>query len=370
MAGEDARMPTVLLLGDVHPENFGVMPNADNVPVFGVNDFDDACYGPFTWDLKRGATGFMIAVEEEGGFGAKHQRAIARDFIAGYVEGMRHFARQETEGAEQLRPDNSPEILRRLFDKAMKPREKWLWKRYLDEKGRGFRVSKKLTPISYRRDEFQHHVDALAERNGLEPKGRLGTLQVKDVAVRHGQGTASLGLPRYYVLLEGPSRDATDDLIVEFKQARRSALDGLVPNEEFDGGREGARIAHGQAVHLPHGDVFYGNVEIDGLSFMSRERAPFRDDIDLDDLSRGSWSAYAAICGRALAQSHARSDEVGELDYDVEPRILDAIRPEPLFVEDMLDFAEEAFERLRRDHAFFVRDRGLGAFEHLMKSYR
>lgn len=370
MAGEDARMPTVLLLGDVHPENFGVMPNADNVPVFGVNDFDDTCYGPFTWDLKRGATGFMIAVEEEGGFGPKHQRAIARDFIEGYVEGMRHFAQQGTEGAEQLRPDNSPKIVRRLFDKSMKPREKWLWKRYLDEKGRGFRANDELTPIPHRLDEFQAQVDRLAKRNGIEPKGRVGRLQVKDVAVRHGQGTASLGLPRYYILLEGPARDATDDLILEFKQARRSALDGLVPNEEFDEGRVGERVAHGQAVHLSHGDVFYGDVEVDGLSFMSRERAPFRDDIDLDDLSRESWSEYAAVCGWALAQSHARSDEVGKLDYDIEPRILKAIEPVALFVEDVLDFAGEAFERLRRDHDFFVRDREHGAFETLMKSYR
>ena len=35
MAGEDALMPTVLCLGDVHPEDFGVMPSADNVPCFG-----------------------------------------------------------------------------------------------------------------------------------------------------------------------------------------------------------------------------------------------------------------------------------------------------------------------------------------------
>ena len=116
--------------------------------------------------------------------------------------------------------------------------------------------------------------------------------------------------------------------------------------------------------------MFYGDVEVDGLSFVSRERAPFRDDIDLDDLSRQSWSEYAAVCGRALAQSHARSDEVGELDYDIEPRILEAVEPMALFVEHVLEFAGEALERLRRDHGFFVRDRELGAFDSLMKSYR
>ena len=42
MAGEDAMMPTVFALGDGHPANFGIMPSADNVPIFGVNDFDEA----------------------------------------------------------------------------------------------------------------------------------------------------------------------------------------------------------------------------------------------------------------------------------------------------------------------------------------
>ena len=64
IAGEDAWMPTVLTLGDVHPENFGVMPSVDDVPIFGSNDFDEAFYAPFTYDLKRGATGFMIAAAE------------------------------------------------------------------------------------------------------------------------------------------------------------------------------------------------------------------------------------------------------------------------------------------------------------------
>lgn len=80
MAGEDAPMPAVFALGDVHPTNFGVMPSADNVPIFGVNDFDEAHYAPFTWDLKRGAVGFLLAAEEEGGHRRSRQRAIARHF--------------------------------------------------------------------------------------------------------------------------------------------------------------------------------------------------------------------------------------------------------------------------------------------------
>jgi uncharacterized protein (DUF2252 family) len=152
---------------------------------------------------------------------------------------------------------------------------------------------------------------------------------VKDVALRHGQGTASLGLARYYCLIEGPSKDATDDITTEFKRARRSALHGLAPSSgDFNAGDKGERIAHGQSVHLVQGDVFYGNTEIDGMSFMVRERAPFRDDINLDDLSKKQWRHYASACGHALAQAHACSDDAGKLDYDIADRRLHPERRE------------------------------------------
>jgi len=370
MAGEDARMPTVLALGDVHPENFGIMPNADNVPIFSVNDFDDVYYGPFTWDLKRGATGFMLAAAEAGGHGPKRQRKIASHFLKGYIEGIGFYAAHETEGRAEFRPDNSPEIIRELFEDSRESRESWLWDRYLDESGRGFRANDEFTPISTRRGEFQKYINALARKNKIGKSGRVGELRVKDVALRHGQGTASLGLARYYVLLEGPGKDATDDLIIEFKRARRSALDGLVPGQDFNAGDKGDRIAHGQSVHLAQGDVFYGEMEIDGMSFMCRERAPFRNDIDLDDLSKKSWKEYAHACGLALAQAHARSDDAGQLDYDIEPAILEAMAPHELFIDDILDFAGEALERLRQDHACYRRDYELGAFTMVIKSYR
>ncbi|MCE0505982.1 DUF2252 family protein [Roseivivax sp. GX 12232] len=370
MLGADARMPTVLALGDVHPSNFGVMPNADNVPIFGVNDFDDAIYAPFSWDLKRGATGFLIAAEEEGGHKRKRQKKIARKFLRGYLDGIRHFARHETEIHAQMREDNAPKVIRRLFEEARTKRADWLQKRYLDDSGRGFRANDELTPISSRRDEFQGLIDALAKANGIRPEGRAGTLRVKDVAMRHGQGTASLGLPRYYCLLEGPSRDASDDLIVEFKQARRSALEGLVPPHDFDAGTKAERIAHGQSVHLSDGDVFYGSAEIDGLSFMSRERAPFREDIDLDDLSKKTWKRYAHACGWALALAHARSDDAGLLDYDIEESILEAVAPERLFIEDTLRFAEEAVARMRQDQAYYRQDLKMGAFDATLHRYR
>ncbi|ARS53356.1 DUF2252 family protein [Kushneria konosiri] len=375
MAGDDGWMPTVLALGDVHPENFGVMPNVDNVPIFSVNDFDEAYYAPFTWDLKRGATGFMIAAETEGELKRKHRVKVVRHFIEGYIEAMQRLARDGTEQDEEMRFDNAPELIRQLFKDAHEARADWLKEDYLDESGQRFRSTDKLVPISTRRDEFQKITDRLIKSNAIKVPQRALTsegaaMRVKDVAIRRGQGTASLGLDRYYALIEGPQGDGTDDLIIEYKQARRSALAGLVPHTGHEMDTRAERITHAQAVHLIRGDRFYGHVEFDGRSYMSRERAPFRDSIDLDDLSKKEWKQYARICGQVLAGVHALSDEAGKVDYDIEPAIIEAIGPIALFTEDMVAFATQAADRVRRDHEMFQEDHARGAFTQLDRIYR
>ncbi len=362
LAGEDAWLPTVLTLGDVHPGNFGVMPSADDVPIFGVNDFDEAYYAPFTWDLKRGATGFMVAAGTEGGHGPKKQRAIARAFVEGYVAATRRYAAEATEPEEQLRQDNAPKLIRTLIEAGLEDRDAWLKRKYHDEYRRGFRADDEHVPVSSRVKEFQDVVDRFVRENLVEVPERADRMKVKDVCERLGQGTASLGLPRYYLMIEGPRADGSDDLILELKQSRRSALTGLVPPSEFVVGGQAERIAHAQGVHLVRGDRFYGAIEHEGRSYMVRERSPYREDIDLDDLSEKEWKKYARICGGSLAQAHALSDESGLLDHDVEPEILAAIEPEALFVSDIVAFATEAAARVRADHEHFRADHALGAF--------
>jgi uncharacterized protein (DUF2252 family) len=372
MAGDDAWMPTVMCLGDVHPENFGVMPSADDVPIFGVNDFDEAAFAPFTWDLKRGATGFTVSAAVEGGLGRKKRRKIVRRFVRGYVAGISEFGQHETELDHQIRLDTAPPLIRALIEGALQPRDEWLAEEHHDEYRRRFRIDDdELVPVTSRRDEFQEIIERFVSDNDVDVPARAGDMQVKDVAMRKGAGTASLGLPRYYVLIEGVRGDGTDDLVLELKRARRSALAGLVPPESGGGAGSGDRIAHAQTVQIVRGDVFYGSVEIGGLSFMTRERAPYRDDIDLDELSKSEWKEYAETCGRALAHAHSLSDDQTEqVGGDLESRILDAIGNPELFAEDIVRYAEDAADRLGQDHDHFRADHVLGAFERTGANYR
>lgn len=366
MAGEDAWMPTVLTLGDVHPENFGVMPSSDNTPIFGVNDFDEAYWAPFTWDLKRGAVGFMVAAKEEG-VHRKKRRKIVRKLLDGYFSAMEHFAAHGDEAESQIRLDNAPPLIRDLLEEAQRSRDAWLGK-YVDGDGR-FVASKKIVPLTSRIEEFQRIVDAYAEASLADPPARAGELAVKDVAEKKGSGTASLGLSRYFVLIEGPRDDRSDDVILEMKRARRSALAGLAPPSQYAEAGHADRVVNAQAMHLVGGDSFYGKTEIDGESFLVRERSPYKEEIDLDDLSKKEWRAYAKICGRSLATAHALADEASDDARDIEPLILEAAEPRELFYQDIVRFAEDALERLYEDHESFKADHELEAFAYLDRSY-
>lgn len=361
-AGTDAHLPTVFTIGDIHPENFGVMPNADGVPFFGVNDFDEAWFAPFSYDIKRGAVGFWI-VAKENGIKKKKRRRVVRAWVKGYLDGLVEFAQDDREKWHQWRLDNSPEMIQELLESALESRKSFL-EDLIDLDKERFKPSDELVPRSKLRDSFQDIIGTYVQENELDTETRQdGFFTVKDVALKKGSGTASLGLDRYWVLLEGPTSETERDIILELKQARRSALSGLVGNDREEEADEAAVIVRAHQIHLAGGDPYYGRAEVEGKPFLVRERSPFKDDIDVDDLDAEDLQTYARICGQTLAQTHARSDEdTGIMEGNAEERILSSILPD-VFVDDVVRFAEHAAKRIYQDHKFFKADHALGVFQ-------
>jgi uncharacterized protein (DUF2252 family) len=368
MAGADAHLPTVLAIGDIHPENFGVMPNADGSPFFGINDFDEAHFAPFSWDLRRGATGFWIACRENG-WNRKKRAKIVRAFVQGYLDGLKEFAVDDREKSYQYRIDNSPPLIRDLLESAMGSRKKFLSQMIDLDKGK-FLATRELVPFTGKVDKFQKAIDKYKKSNDILEGLPGGHFRVKDVAVKKGSGTASLGLDRYLVLIDAESDDNADDIVLEMKQARRSALYGLATSnlpvkkgKKSDGEHEAEVIVKSHQVHLVGGDPYYGTTTLEKRDFLVRERSPFKEDYDHDDLNKSQMLQYAGICGRTLSIAHARSDEdTGVMEGNAEETILAAIEPK-LLLDDMVRFAEETSERMLLDYKAFKQDYKLGAFK-------
>jgi uncharacterized protein (DUF2252 family) len=363
-AGVDGHLPAVFCIGDVHPENFGIMPSAAGHPFFAPNDFDEAWIAPFTYDTGRGAVGFLLAALERR-LGRKARQTVVQSFVEGYVEGLVGFAADDSEHTHQITEDTSPDVLKTAFTKARRPRAGFLAKR-VDPATHRFVPDERIEPRADLVSVLQPVVEAYAATLARPEDRPAGYFHIHDVALRHGGGTASQGLPRFWVLLDGPSPEPTDDVIVELKMARRSALYGLVPATEFDARTSAERIALAHTEFLVDGDPLYGAAEIEGRSFVVRERSPMKVNISVAGLADDELVAYAEICGRALAQTHARSEshavDVGVDGPGAEIGILRVIQPS-VFVADAVEWAEEGAARVLADHELFREDLERGAFE-------
>ncbi|MBA3313164.1 MAG: DUF2252 domain-containing protein [Planctomycetaceae bacterium] len=360
LAGTDADMPIVLCLGDVHPENFGVMPGVDGTPVFGPNDFDEAHFAPFTYDVKRGAVGFELAMKEAG-LKKNHRLRVIEAFARGYVDALKEFSIDDREADLSMRIDNSPPIVRELLERSMKERSAWLAKIVNIERGT-FLPTDEIVPMSSRVEDFQKAIDLYRKQNELGAATRMTSFQVKDVALKKGSGTASLGLERYFVLIDGPTDSPTDDVILEMKQARPSAITGLAPGDTAAIKNEAKRVVDAHRVHVAGGDPYYGYAELDGRPYLVRERSPLKNSLDIEDLDLDGWCEYAEVCGRVLALAHARCDaDAGIRSGDAERAILESI-DETVFASDLAEFARAAGKRIRKDWKIFKEDFRRGAF--------
>ena len=362
-AGTDTHLPIVFTIGDVHPENFGVMPNENNAPFFGVNDFDEAYFAPFSYDIKRGATGFYIACKEQG-FKKKATKKVIKSFVTGYLEGLKSFAKDDRERWHQFRLDNSPKMIKKLIEKSQETRKSFL-KDNINFKKEEFNTTDDIVPYSKHIEDFQKVVDQYVKDNTIDiSKEAKDFFKVKDVAIKKKSGTASLGLDRFWILINGPSDKKDDNIILEMKQARNSALTGLTGmKKNKEKSNKAKHIVKAHNIHLAGGDKFYGYAKYEDKSYLIRERSPFKDDIDLDDLDKNKMRKYARICGQTLAQTHARSDEdTGVSNDNAEVSILQSVHLS-LYPSDIYRFAKEATARIKKDYELFKKDHEHGAFD-------
>ncbi len=360
IVGYDLDMPHVFCVGDVHPANYGVMPSDDGAPFFGLNDFDEAAFAPFAYDLRRGVTGFCLTARENG-FSETRQRKIVNAFLDGYIEAIKLYSHNDYEKWQTWRIDNSPKKIRRLLEKSIQSRVDFL--AAIAEFGY-FNQTDEVTILSDRVAEFQEYVALYREQSEILPDRPDSFFRVKDVARKKASGTASFGQMRYLVLLEGPTIADTDDIILEFKLARRPALYGLVPGNEMPDNWHAKRMVTAHDVHIVGGDPYFGHVEIDSQSFMVRELSPYKRRIDWEKLNRKEMARYAQFCGQVLAQAHARSDmDTGLGDKQVEPLIFQAIEENTAFKESMTEFAFEMAARTVQDYELYVADYERGYYD-------
>ncbi|MCA9519453.1 MAG: DUF2252 family protein [Myxococcales bacterium] len=356
-----------VLSGDAHTENIGSFDDDHGTLVYELNDFDESVIADYQYDLWRMAISVALVGRQLGyGDGAIADRID--DFVEAYLDRIEEIADNDRENDESYDGRRSVEPVADLLDEIADDNDpqslldKWSAKTSGAE--RRFSASPKLALVDA---EGLAAFRAAIVRYGATLDGRLSYdadyFRVKDVAQRLGAGTGSIGFRRYYVLIEGPSDDPDDDVILDVKeQGSPSAwtfLDAgqsLVRSAQLNPAQ---RVVLAQRALGRRVDDHLGWLNLDGVFFSVRALSPYKSSYPLEKLDDDERFAQLAIqWGAVLATAHARAD--GDFGGGLLRHNFDR----SLF--ELIDGNHKKFRTLVREIAFEYLERVIGDFENFV----
>ena len=321
--------------------NFGLFASPERQLVFDVNDFDEAYYGPWEWDLKRLAASVVVAGRENG-YKDKTNRKLVEKVVEFYRKTMRHFSESNTLDVWYYHV--KAEALEAIFEQhASKKSQKTTGK--VLAKARSHTQEQTLEKLTYFENGRRHiksdppllvplraeNLDRLTGEDDLkeisatavekmwfdylqslsvERRYLLTRYQIKDIALRVG-GVGSVGTRCFIILLAGGAKD--DALILQLKEAGPSALAPYLPIKYKLGHAE--RIVTGQQLMQATTDIFLGwhNSQLSGRAFYWRQLKDMKGSIDVAGLDESGFATYVVVCGICLARAHGRAGDAAAI---------------------------------------------------------
>jgi uncharacterized protein (DUF2252 family) len=388
----------VQLCGDAHLSNFGLFASPERLLMFDVNDFDETLPGPFEYDVKRMAASFTVAGRNNG-FSKADVEAATLASVRAYREAMAGFAQmgtmdiwyahldedelmatirrtaaqtakeaKEAKKAKEKKTEKRDERAEKLVKKTEKRAGKIAGKAHthdslqaLSKLGErvngGYRIVSQpplvvpardlaatygmspgeVTPALH--DQFRAYRETLQD----DRRHLLERFEIIDVA-RKVVGVGSVGTRCFIVLLQG--RDAQDPLFLQVKEAMASVLEPYVGKSRYR--QHGERVVQGQRLMQAASDIYLGwtkGVDV-RRNFYWRQLRDMKGSVDIDAVVPFGLTAYARMCGWALARAHARSgDPVAIAAY---------LGQTDAFDKSITGFSQAYADQNERDHTEFV----------------
>ena len=368
MAADLAGTPSpgfrVQLCGDAHLSNFGAFGSPERRLVFDVNDFDETLPGPFEWDVKRLVASLVVAGRDNG-FTDADTRRVALAAGARYRRAMREFAGSPTLAVWYARLDVEDTIAQ---FKSQLPKSEVKRSQALAAKVRtrdSTQAVAKLTrvaggqreiisdpPLIVPVEELTAEPDYAALRALASAYARtlppdrahlLGRFRLTRVA-RKVVGVGSVGTQAWILLME--AEDGLDPLLLQAKQAQRSALAAYAGESEYD--NQGERVVAGQRMMQAASDIFLGwqrMPEPGGgqTDYYLRQLRDWKYSAPIEQMDPATMAGYGELCGWTLARAHARSGD----RFAIAAYLGSSAR----FEEAVADFGASYADQTVRDHA-------------------
>lgn len=282
--------PKTLIQGDCHIGNFGTVRGAKST-LWAANDFDCAQEGRPEIDLVRLVSSIIVAKP------TLSEEEVTKAVLGGYRDSCQEIAQDGPKACAGLHHHQSSGAVKKLIEKADGTTQKDLLEEFCN--------SSRTRLL--RNEEMVEVEPSLASEVKVELARVIpAESQVLDLAQKLGSGGSTLGLPRYYALVQ-----QGDDLpkIVEIK-----ALLPL-PSEsnpaDLSKADEKKIVKNFSNLGVAPSD-WRGGFFCRNLHYFVREREPEKATIKLAKLDDKQMLEVASFAGKAIAQTHLRSKSLAQ----------------------------------------------------------
>jgi uncharacterized protein (DUF2252 family) len=345
------------LCGDAHVSNYGVFASPERRLVFDLNDFDEASYGPFEWDVKRLAASLMVAARGNG-FDRIDARRITLDAVASYCDWMERYskmthlevwyARIDVDELVDMLPTAMRSVAQRGVAKAASKdhlRAFGKLTRMVDDRLRIVDDPPLIVhpePDAYTQLGLESAIRTYRASLSAEKQELFDRYRFVDAA-RKVVGVGSVGTRCWIALFQGPNRGP---LFLQVKEANQDAPGIALGRKPAK--HEGKRVVDGQRALQSVSDVMlgWGTSEPTGIQYFIRQLWDSKGSTDPTTLQPRGLGLLATFCGWALARAHARTgDSVTISGYT---------GTSDRFADTIADFAEAYADQTEADHGRLV----------------
>lgn len=316
--------------GDAHVANFGFYASPQRTLVFDLNDFDEAAWAPWEWDLKRLVTSVIIGGRHSSRSGEVITAAAIRTTLAyrgALAEAIelsptrRFFTHLDAAAGMDQLPKESRQVLQDAIRSAQRRTgeraARRLTTRDADGRARFIERPPTMTKVSAEvESQVQEYVDRYYASASPDIRFVLAHYTVADIA-RRVVGVGSVGTRCSLLLMQDGDDNA---FILQSKEANASVLEQYGRVEQpakltgivADGG-QGARVVALQQILQAVSDPFLGHLRGVEADLYVRQFHDMKGGIDVEGLDDGSFTLYAMACGVTLARAHSQSPQAASV---------------------------------------------------------
>jgi uncharacterized protein (DUF2252 family) len=264
-------VPFTYVCGDMHLENFGSYKGNSGLVYFDINDFDEACIAPCTFDLVKLCVSVYL-MGQELNFSEEESLSICRSFLESYKHGIL------TGHASRLENACAKGIIKTFFSQVEKRKAKAFLK------GRIYEQNKEI----YIKTDFRRYYPlAKSEKQVLrrnlykwvEDNKRDKDLYTFIDAAFRIAGTGSLGLNRYCVLVKDNKND--NYVLLDIKQSEPIALEKLFAAKQIKYKSHAHRVVHIQKRMNDTAPAAFTTIPIDKEDYIFKKHRPQEDKFTL-----------------------------------------------------------------------------------------